>query len=226
MTTHHGGDRDLDSHVENTWNIDDNESTSSSEITIAFGGSEADSHLSDLLPNSQADLQHTHNRNKQLITTCSSWRRSTKRRIGPHRTPRTGHSLTLSTQSTSTLTPTEPFGEVVCQYTDTLCTKQKQTHFINSILQDIAIFNKHDSTKLEEWLIDIETAADLTSESQAKLVKAKFKRIKTYISHRSYQFLRKHGMTSMIYLDSNCAILTLTHTPCISWIYNSGRRNH
>ena len=36
-----------------------------------------------------------------------------------------------------------------------------------------AIFNEHDSTKLEEWLMDIKTAADLTSESQAKLAKAK-----------------------------------------------------
>ena len=36
-----------------------------------------------------------------------------------------------------------------------------------------AFFNQHDSTKLEERLTDIETAADLTNESQAKLAKAK-----------------------------------------------------
>ena len=42
MTTHHGGagptgkDRDLDSHIEDAENIDDNESTSVSETTIAF----------------------------------------------------------------------------------------------------------------------------------------------------------------------------------------------
>ena len=48
----------------------------------------------------------------------------------------------------------------------------KQTHLTNSLLQDIAIFNKHDSTKLEEWLTDIETAVDLTNENQAKLAKA------------------------------------------------------
>ena len=34
---------------------------------------------------------------------------------------------------------------------------------------------KHDPTKLEEWLTDIETAADLTNESRAKLVKAKLR---------------------------------------------------
>ena len=56
---------------------------------------------------------------------------------------------------------------------DTLCTAQKQTHLTNSLLQDIAIFNEHDWTKLEEWLTNIETAADLSSESWAKLAKAK-----------------------------------------------------
>ena len=40
-------------------------------------------------------------------------------------------------------------------------------------MQDIPVFNEHDSTKLEDWLIDIETAKDLTSESRARLTKAK-----------------------------------------------------
>ena len=35
-------------------------------------------------------------------------------------------SLKLRTQPTSTPTPTEPFGEVVCQYIDTLCTAQSK----------------------------------------------------------------------------------------------------
>ena len=67
MTTCHGGaehtceDRDLNSHIEDARNIDmdpdhDNQSTNSSDTTIVFRGSEADGHLSDLLPNSQVDL--------------------------------------------------------------------------------------------------------------------------------------------------------------------------
>ena len=62
MTTHHRGvgctgeDRDHDSHVEDARNIDDHKSTNTSETLIAFGGSQADGCLSDLLPNSQADL--------------------------------------------------------------------------------------------------------------------------------------------------------------------------
>ena len=65
----------------------------------------------------------------------------------------------------STPTTTETFGEVVCQYAETLCTTQKQTYLTNFLLQDITIFNKHDSTKLDEWLMDLETAGDLTNES-------------------------------------------------------------
>ena len=71
-------------------------------------------------------------------------------------------------------TPTEPFGGVIHQYTNIMCTTQKQMNLTNSLLQDIAVFNEYDSTKLEEWLMDIETAADLTYKSQAKLAKAKF----------------------------------------------------
>ena len=54
---HAGKDRDLDSHIEDTSNIDGSESMNSSETMIVCGGSEADNCHSDLLPNSQADLQ-------------------------------------------------------------------------------------------------------------------------------------------------------------------------
>ena len=52
-----------------------------------------------------------------------------------------------------------------------------QIKLTNSLLQAIAVFNDHNSTKLKECLTDIETAADLTSESQAKLAKAKSRRL-------------------------------------------------
>ena len=50
---------------------------------------------------------------------------------------------------------------------------QKQSNLTNSLLQDIPVFNEHGSTKLEDWLTDIETAADLTSESRSRLAKVK-----------------------------------------------------
>ena len=155
MTTHHGGmghagkDRDLNSHIEDTRNIDDNESTNSSETTIAFRGSETDGHLGNLLPSSQADLnilaREIHNLQQQV-----------EAREGQ---PVEGLDhidcleqelwtlcLTLRTPKPSTPAPTDPFGEVVCRYTDILCTTQKQTNLTNSLQQDIDIFNEQNST--------------------------------------------------------------------------------
>ena len=46
---------------------------------------------------------------------------------------------------------------------------------MNTLLQDIAIFNGNDSSQSEVWFIDIETASDLTGESRTKLAQAKSK---------------------------------------------------
>ena len=64
---------------------------------------------------------------------------------------------------------------MIQHYTNTLCSAQKQTNLTTSLLQDIPIFNEHDTTHLEDWLVDIETAADLTVESRTKFAQAKSK---------------------------------------------------
>ena len=69
--------------------------------------------------------------------------------------------------------PTEPIGEVLNKYTNTLCTAQKKTFLESSLLQDIPILNGNDSSQLEDWLTDIETASELTGESRTKLAQAK-----------------------------------------------------
>ena len=46
---------------------------------------------------------------------------------------------------------------------------------MNTLLQDITIFNGNDSSQLEDWFIDIETASDLTGKSRTKLAQAKSK---------------------------------------------------
>ena len=45
----------------------------------------------------------------------------------------------------------------------------------NTLIQDIPIFNGNDSMQLEDWLMDIETTADLSAESRTKLAQAKSK---------------------------------------------------
>ena len=69
----------------------------------------------------------------------------------------------------------ELLDEVLQHYTETLCTAEKKSTFMNSLLQDITIFNGSNSSQLEDSLIDVETATDLTSESKTKLAQAKSK---------------------------------------------------
>ena len=69
--------------------------------------------------------------------------------------------------------PSEPTEEVLDKHTDTLCNAQKKTSLESSLLQDIPILNGQDSSQLEDWLTDIETASELTGESRTKLTQAK-----------------------------------------------------
>ena len=43
-------------------------------------------------------------------------------------------------------TPPKPIEEVLHQYMDTLCSAQNKTSFVNTLLQDIAIFNDNNSS--------------------------------------------------------------------------------
>ena len=63
----------------------------------------------------------------------------------------------------------EPLDDVLQQYTETLCSAQKQRTFVNTLIQDIPTFNGSDSTQIEDWLLDIETTADLTDGSRNRL---------------------------------------------------------
>ena len=58
------------------------------------------------------------------------------------------------------------------KYTETLCTTQKKTSLESSLLQDIPTLNGQDSSQLEDWLTDIETASELTGESRTKIAQA------------------------------------------------------
>ena len=93
------------------------------------------------------------------------------------------HRLSLALCSSS---PPEPLDDVLQQYTETLCSAQKQTTFAHTLIQDITTFNGSDSTQLGDWLVDIETTADLTYESRTKLAKAKSKGLTHTLDNRSY----------------------------------------
>ena len=87
-----------------------------------------------------------------------------------HQLEQKPNQLTITLQP-----PSEPIEEVLNKYTDTLCTAQKKTSLESSLLQDIPTLNGQDSSQLEDWLTDIETASELTGESRTKLAQAKSK---------------------------------------------------
>ena len=54
-----------------------------------------------------------------------------------------------------------------------MCNAQKKTSLESSLLQDIPTLNGNDSSQLEDWLTDIETASELMGESRTNLAQAK-----------------------------------------------------
>ena len=166
MATHHGSagcplDISVVILAEDPEHTDINsESTHSSDATIALEGPEAIGHPEDLVYGNQDKLTAL----TRQINDLHQWVVAAGQ---PAETlDCTEHelqNLSIALHQPPAPAPAEPFIEVIQQYTDTLCTMQKQSNLMNSLLQDIAVFNKHDSTKLEDWLTDIETTANLTT---------------------------------------------------------------
>ena len=67
----------------------------------------------------------------------------------------------------------EPVHKIMQEYTDTLYATQKESNLTTTMLQDIPIFDGQDSSKLKDWFIDIETAADIWTDSHMHMAKAK-----------------------------------------------------
>ena len=97
------------------------------------------------------------------------WKKSIMNRGKPiHEIEQRLNDLTLAFCCQNT-----PIKNVLDRYTETLCSVQKKTSLESSLLQDIPILNGQDSSLLEDWLTDIETASELTNESRTKLAQAK-----------------------------------------------------
>ena len=58
-------------------------------------------------------------------------------------------------------------------YTDTLHAAEREANLTKTMLQHIPTFDGQDSLKLENWFMDIETAADIPTESYMYLAEAK-----------------------------------------------------
>ena len=110
----------------------------------------------------------------QHLTWKMEWLRQTvKDKANDHKDAIKHLEQKLNQLAYHTLPLTEPIGEVLNKFTDTLCNAQKKTPLESSLLQDIPILNGNDSSQLEDWLKDVETASELMGESRTKLAQVK-----------------------------------------------------
>ena len=58
-------------------------------------------------------------------------------------------------------------------YTNTLHATLRESNLTTTMLQDIPTFDGQDSSKLEDWFMDIETTTDILTESKTHLAEAK-----------------------------------------------------
>ena len=177
VATHHGGegcpqDRGLDALTEDPEHADiDSDSNHNSVTTVALGGPEAVGHPEDPVYNDQDRLTALTREIHDLHQRVAAGKGQPAETLDhiQHEL----QNLSIAIHHPQPPAHAEHFGEVLSQYMDTLCSTQKQSNLTNSLMQDVPVLNEHDSTKLEDWLIDIEMAADLTSESRARLAKVK-----------------------------------------------------
>ena len=108
--------------------------------------------------------------------------------------------------------PVEPIGEVMNKYTNTLCNAQKKMSLESSLLQDITILNGIDSSQLEDWLMDIETASDLTGKTRIKLAQVKSKRLirtlisEALISNKTWEEINDYLCLKICNLDNHTSV--------------------
>ena len=98
------------------------------------------------------------------MTMSGGQRRSARRSIGSHRMGAT-ESLSCASGTThfnpNTYRAFWRSNRSIHEHT----VHHTKANITNSLLQDITVFNEYSSTKLEEWLTNLETTADLTNES-------------------------------------------------------------
>ena len=119
-----------------------------------------------------------------------------------------------------------PIENVLDRYTKTLCTAQKKTSLESSLLQDIPILNGQDSSQLEDWLTDIETASELTGESRTKLAQAKSRGlVRTLISKALTAQKNWEEIKDSLHLKISNMQIFIPQLVDL-WIFNRQTKNH
>ena len=135
-------DRDVDLHIkdaEATGMSNNNDSISGSNVTASLGGLETEGNPDELLPSNQARLT-------TLTWEINDLHQQVEAREGQpleslDHIEQELQNLSIALQSPLSPTPTEPLREVICQYTDTMCTTQKQTNLIPYYKTSLSLMN-------------------------------------------------------------------------------------
>ena len=81
----------------------------------------------------------------------------------------------------------EPVHKTMQAYMDTLHATHRKSNLTLNMLQDITTFDRQDSSKLEDWFMDIETATDILTESCMCLAEAKSFGLTCMLIHEANQ---------------------------------------
>ena len=157
MATGHGGagcplDRGLHILTEDPEHADI-DITHSSDATITLGGPEAVGHPEDPVYNNEdrlTTLTREINDLHQRVAAGEGQPAETLDHI-QHEL----QNLSIAIHQLQPPAPAEPLREVIQQYTDTLCSMQKQSNLTNSLLQDILVFNAITSNKSWDKIKDL-----------------------------------------------------------------------
>ena len=145
MATHHRHagcplNRGLEILTDDTEHVNiDNDSTNSSDATVALKDPEAIGHPKDPAYENQdrlTALTREINNLHQRVAAGEGQPADTLDCIQQEL-----QNLSIAIHQPQPPAPAEPFREVLCQYLDTLCSTQKQSNLTNSLMQDKPVFN-------------------------------------------------------------------------------------
>ena len=97
---------------------------------------------------------------------------------------------------------------------DTLHTTQREANLTISLLQCIPTFNGQDSSKLEDWLMDLETTADILTDSNTCLAEAKYQSLTHNLIHEALQAGKCWDEIKGIHQLKLCKANINTYTSC------------
>ena len=106
--------------------------------------------------------------------------------------------------------------------TDTLCATQRVTNLTTALLQDIATFNPQDSSKLEDWFMDIKAATDILTESHTCLAEVKPHCLTHTLIHEALQARNCWDEIKGIFRLKLCNANIHTYTSCFMEIQQKG----